>query len=139
MKILRKSALFVLIASALALCAGAALAKLSRGTTMSAIKVESRWGNEKFNAASFKTASPATRAQMAADLMRKNPFKGKTTLQVRETLGGWDGFYHLDMFPAYLISDEGDEAWQLVFMLDRHNLVKEVIVHKNGTPASFLN
>lgn len=123
------------------ICMAAAFAsaqKILRGHILSISEVEKKWTPQAFDEAKFKKANAADRAKMAADLIKRNPYKGKTSVDVRNSLGSWDGFYHFDIFPAYLIGAE-EENWQLVFILDRHNKVDRVVVHENGTPASWLN
>lgn len=102
---------------------------------MSVAQVEKRWGTALFDPQKFKTSDISQKAAMAADLIKKNPFKNSTPAQVRERLGDWDGFYRFDSFPAYIIHDGLDtDTWQLVFLLDRHRRVTEIMMHRNGTP-----
>jgi len=106
-----------------------------RGETMSVSKAEKKWGKREFGAEQFKSASEANRASMAASLIRnKKQFIGKDRSEIRKLLGDYSGHYVSGMFPTYLIQDAikiGDEAWQIVFLLDADEKVKDIVVHKN--------
>lgn len=99
-------------------------------------EVEKKWGRQLFNAEQFKTGSEDMRAKMAASLMKNKSLPGKTPLEIWTLLGRHDGYYFSDLIPTYIIHDEstkGGETWQIVFLLDRNNKVKDIRVHKNGS------
>lgn len=106
-----------------------------RGETLSKAQVTERWGDTAFDAEKFKNGNEAIRSKMAASLLR-NPaaFTGLDALDIRKTLGNFDGFYFRDNFPTYIIhteTDNSDSTWQLVFLLDNKFKVSSIIVHKN--------
>jgi len=71
---------------------------------------------------------------MAYSLTQKNPYIGKPITAVRDSLGGPDGYYFSDIYPAYIINEpknKGDDVWQIVFLIDKTRNISEVIVHKN--------
>jgi hypothetical protein len=106
-----------------------------RGETMSLSRVEKKWGKKEFKADLFKQASEADRAAMAASLVKnKKQFIGKDRSEVRSLLGDYSGHYISGLFPTYMIQDAvkiGDEAWQIVFLLDANEKVRNIVVHKN--------
>lgn len=106
-----------------------------RGETMSQSKVEKKWGSSPLNLEEFRNGELKSRAKMAFSLLKdQKKFFGKDVWEVRKEFGDPDGFYFKDMFPAYIIDEgvgEDPDTWQVVFMLDKHNKVSEIIVHKN--------
>jgi hypothetical protein len=108
------------------------------GKTMSLKEAEKRWGKKEFSAAEFKTASVDDRAKMAASLIskKKDLYVGKPIHIIRNELGGHDGYYFTDWIPAYVIlmgRKLGEETWQVVFLPDEKDLIKDIIIHKNGS------
>ena len=106
-----------------------------RGPVMSSSEVKKKWGDKKFDAKSFKEGSIETRASMAYDLLkRQDEFVGKNYFEIRTILGDYSGYYFSDMYPVYLIQEgrtHKEETWQIVFLIDRNEKIKEIIVHKN--------
>lgn len=108
---------------------------LPQETFLTLKDVKKRWGHSNFDAAKFKNGSSEQRAKMAASIL-ENPkhFVGKTVPELREMLGEQTGYYRLDMFPAYLIEEgkvQGDESWQILFLLGDEYRIREIKVHKN--------
>lgn len=106
-----------------------------KGQTLTETEIVRRWGKQKFTISSFVDGSLEQRAAMAADLT-KNPklFVGKNALEIKALLGPFSGHYFNESYPTYLIqrgTDAKPESWQLVFLIDRHSKVKDIIVHKN--------
>lgn len=105
------------------------------GKTMSMEEVGKRWGKAELNIEAFNKGDERIRASMAYSLLAKQAqYKGKFVLDIRKEFGSPDGFYFSDVFPAYLIQraqSKADEAWQIVFLLDKDRKVKKIIVHKN--------
>lgn len=103
-------------------------------TFMSFSEAKKRWGEDPFDAELFKNGDESARAKMALSIV-KNPtvFIGKTAPELRQMLGSQTGYYRFDMNPAYLISrdEEGEDTWQLLFLLDRNYKIKTVKIHKN--------
>ena len=104
-------------------------------TLMPTNEVCKRWGDQKFSIEKFKSGSESERAKIACDLLKnQNQFKGFDLLKLRNTLGGHDGFYFTDAFPAYMIysaSSSNENSWQIVFLLNREKKVDEIVVHRN--------
>ena len=116
--------------------AGFVLAKqLWRGKLMTTTEVCKKWGEKEFDAKAFKNATPDLRASMTCSLLKnQKPFIGKDISEIREILGDHDGYYFSDMYPAYLIQvgkNHTEESWQIVFMIDKDDDIKEIVVHKN--------
>jgi hypothetical protein len=94
---------------------------------------QKKWPSKIFSAIEFKTGSPATRAKMAVSAIKSQIFKGDGILSVREKLGTPDGYFFNDTVLAYQIelwTEAKKESWQLVFVPDEQNKVKEVKIHK---------
>lgn len=106
-----------------------------RGPTMSVSDVKKKWGDKKFDIDSFKNGTVNERSSMAYDLLkRQKEFKGKFYFKIRKLLGDYSGHYFSDMYPTYIIQEgktHEEETWQLVFLIDRNEKIKEIIVHKN--------
>ncbi len=106
-----------------------------QGKTLPLDAVAAKWGKEKLDPQKFKTGPEAERAKMAYSLLKsKSAYVGKHILAIRDQFGAPDGFYFSDVFPAYLIqtaNNPGEEAWQIVFLVDTARNVTDVIVHKN--------
>ena len=106
-----------------------------RGETISESEVEKKWGLEEFSAEKFKSAAIEQRAKMAASLLKnKKNFIGQDRSEIRKTLGNYSGYYISGMYPTYLIQDKTDnsnEAWQLVFLIDAKGKITDIISHKN--------
>ncbi len=126
----------VLVSTIVILSAGFVLAKqLWRGKLMATSEVCKKWGEKPFEATLFKSGNTETRASMACSLLKNpKPMLGKDILEIRGLLGDHDGYYFSDMYPAYLIQigkNHSEESWQVVFMIDKNEDVKGVVVHKN--------
>lgn len=128
----------LIIASSLVLLSSLSLAIAKhfwRGETMSTERVCKTWAERPFDSKLFAGADESMRASMACSLLKsQRNFVGKDRAEIRKDLGDFDGFYFTDMFPAYMIQSgksKDEESWQIVFLLDRHEKVSEVIVHKN--------
>lgn len=122
-----------IVVSALMLFSIISLAKsFWRGETLTAIQVEKKWSKQELNVSLFKNGDYGVRAQMAAALLKQqSQFYGLNLSEVREKFGMPDGFYFTDIYPAYIIQMKPKDVWQIVFLLDKKNLVNEIIVHKN--------
>ncbi len=105
-----------------------------KGTTLSAPEVKKRWGSEKLDFSKFKNGSTKDKSSMAYAIINDKTLIGKPIEFVRENLGSPDGFYFIDIYPAYIIQEGGnhnEETWQIVFKLNSKYQVKEVFIHKN--------
>ncbi len=105
-----------------------------RGETLSATKVKKRWGQQSVDLAKFKNTKIENRANMAFNIMTDKSYIGKSVEEIRELFGSTDGFYFIDIYPAYLIQKDQlpkDETWQIVFRLNSKYKVRDIIVHKN--------
>jgi hypothetical protein len=126
--------LLLIVITTLALTAFAA-DHFWRGKTLSADEVGKRWGKTELNIEKFQKGDEKVRAAMAYSLLKnQGQYKGKFVLDIRKDFGSPDGFYFSDVFPAYLIQrahSQNEEAWQIVFLLDKDRKVQKVIVHKN--------
>lgn len=125
----------ILIASSAILFSAFAIAQLWSGKTLSAAQVQKKWGNKPLVEAEFKTAQPLQRAEMAYQILsNKKKYIGMDVDEIRKTFGAPDGFYFIDVYPAYIIQEgktQKDETWQIVFMLNGQYKVRDVIAHKN--------
>ena len=128
---MKKLLLVIALVSATALAAN----QFWFGKTMDPAKAEARWGHDEFRPQAFKAATPEARAKMAASAVRnKRLWIGKSLPEVRQELGSHDGYYFTDSIPAYLVQiaeTAADETWQVVFLPDNKNRVKDVIIHRN--------
>jgi hypothetical protein len=107
---------------------------IPREEFMDAAEAQRRWGSRAFESKAFKEGDMATRSQMAASILKTQPFVGQDVNVLRESLGTQDGFYRMDMFPAYLIQtaqSRKDESWQILFRLGSEYRIKDVKIHKN--------
>ena len=105
-----------------------------RFTTMSVSEAKIKFGKLEFNEKEFFSGTIETRAKMAASLVEKNPFKGKTIHSVFEALGPSDGHYFSERIPAYFIfrrEKNNEDSWQILFMPDENDKIKETVIHKN--------
>lgn len=104
------------------------------GKTMTAHQVKQRWGSSAFDEVKFKTADPQQRARMAYSLMTSSRLRGLDSIEIRERLGDFGGYFLSESYPTYLIQiaeEKSEESWQIVFLINRARKTKEVIVHKN--------
>lgn len=120
----------------LSLAGGIAMSfDLWRGKTMALQEVKTKWGNENFDAKKFKEGDFKTKAKMSYSLLKnEKSWIGKDVDEVRSSLGTPDGFYFVDIHPAYIIQNgqtRKDETWQIVFLLDNHYKVKKMFMHLN--------
>ncbi len=106
-----------------------------RGETLSVSGVCKKWPGVDFKPELFQKGDQKIRASMACSLVKKQSrYLGKDRSEVRKDLGNFDGFYFSDMFPTYMIErgkSRSEDSWQIVFLLDRHEKIAEVVVHKN--------
>lgn len=96
--------------------------------------VKKRWGNEKLEYDKFKNGDVSIKAKMAYSIILDRSLINKNVKFIREKFGSPDGFYFIDIYPAYIIqegSKSKDETWQIVFKLDIHFNFRDIIVHKN--------
>ncbi len=101
-------------------------------TYMTAGQAQKKFGQASFDAAKFKTGREKTRGEMAADMLIKKTFNGKTLKSVADLLGPPDGYFENKGIPAYLISTTEKDIWQIVFLPDKDwKTVSEVKIHKN--------
>lgn len=124
------------ILGAIAVFSGLVFAKqLWRGKLMKTSDVCTKWGTTAFDAKIFKNGNIETRASMACSLLKNPaPLLGKDISEIRSLLGDHDGYYFSDMYPAYMIQvgkNQSEESWQIVFMINKKESIKEIVVHKN--------
>ena len=107
------------------------------GELMSVKRVCKKWGREALDIGRFKTAGEdeSARAGMTCSLIRsKTRYIGKKGWEIRKIFGDYSGYYFSDMFPTYLIERakrEGQDSWQIVFLLNKAGEVSDIVVHKN--------
>lgn len=104
------------------------------GKTMKKTEVQKKWGTEKLDLEKFKNGEREIKAKMTFSIMTDKTFIGKSIDFIREKFGPPDGFYFIDIYPAYIIQEgtnSKEETWQIVFKLNEKYEVREVIVHKN--------
>jgi hypothetical protein len=106
-----------------------------RGETMPLAQVEKTFGHDEFSETAFRMANIEKRASMAASLIKhKSYYAGTSGWEIRKRLGDYSGHYFSEMYPTYLIheaKDRADDTWQLLFVIDADEKVKDIIVHKN--------
>ena len=70
---------------------------------------------------------------MACSLLEnQNEYIGKSTLEIRNIFGNYDGYYISEAYPVYAIGDtgaSGQDVWQILFLLDRHRRISEIVVY----------
>ena len=75
------------------------------------------------------------RAKMACSLLKsQKKFYGKDVTEIRDLFGDYTGHYFVDRSPAYIIgpvSAQDKNTWQVVFLINRKDKIKKIIVHKN--------
>lgn len=104
------------------------------GKTMKKDEVQKKWGSEKLDFEKFKTGDRETKAKMAFSILSDKTIVGKSIDFIREKFGPPDGYYFIDIYPAYIIQEgtnSKEETWQIVFKLNEKYEVREIIVHKN--------
>lgn len=105
-----------------------------RGTTLSPKEVKAKWGDLPYNSTQFKEGSALIKSKMAYRILTDKSLLGKPVKYIRETFGSPDGFYFIDIYPAYIIQEgqkAGEDTWQIVFMLNNQYRVRDIILHKN--------
>ena len=108
-----------------------------RGETMSQKKVCEKWGQVPLDIAKFKVSEDqeSIRASMACALLKNQKhYIGKDIREIQKLFGSYSGHYFSDMIPTYLIETaqkRGEDTWQIVFLIDRHEKISQIIVHKN--------
>ena len=96
-----------------------------------------RWGERPLVVAVFRSAEEdeSTRAGMACSLLKnQDDFVGMHWLEIRPLFGNPTGYFDTEMVPTYMIETaktRTQDAWQIVFLLNRDRKVSEVVVHKN--------
>ena len=104
---------------------------------LSTYEVCRRWGERPLDIAAFRAAEgdESTRAAMACSLLRtQDDYVGMHRLEIRPLFGDPDGYYYTELQPAYLIETAksmDENSWQIVFLIDRDDKVRKVVVHKN--------
>jgi hypothetical protein len=98
---------------------------------LSSQEATARWGQKLFAADKFKSGAPGIRAQMAADIVKKNLFSGKSVREVWAALGPHDGHFKSDVVPAYILNEDTNDVWQLVFLVDMDRKVTKAVIYKN--------
>lgn len=98
---------------------------------MSSNEAISKWGSQKFDSNIFKNGDILIRAKMASDLLENNQFRGKSVKEVWEALGHHDGHFKNDVVPAYILNDDENDVWQLVFLVDQKRFVTSMAIYKN--------
>ncbi len=104
------------------------------GKTMSAQAVKTRWGSDSYDLKKFKEGSYSVKSKMAYSIMSDKTLINKSYEEIREMFGGNDGFYFIDTYPTYIIQrgkNHSEETWQLVFRMNNHFKVRDIIMHKN--------
>ncbi len=107
------------------------------GDLMGEKKVCERWGEQALDVKKFKLAGEdsSLRAKMTCSLIKnKQKFIGKNIGEIRKLFGSYDGHYFIDLSPAYLIeiaSKREQDSWQIVFLIDRHEKISDIFVHRN--------
>ena len=108
-----------------------------RGETMNQKKVCETWGQAPLDVAKFKVSEDQEliRASMACALLKNQKhYIGKDIREIQQLFGSYSGHYFSDMIPTYLIETaqkRGEDTWQIVFLIDRHEKISQIIVHKN--------
>ena len=108
-----------------------------RGETMNQKKVCEKWGQTPLDIAKFKVSEDqeSVRASMACALLKNQKhYIGKDIREIQQLFGSYSGHYFIDMSPAYIIGPthiEDPNTWQIVFLIDRHEKISQIIVHKN--------
>ena len=94
-----------------------------------------KWGDKNFEMTDFKNGTMALKATMACSILKNQEFFiHKNNSEIREMLGDYDGYYFSEMYPTYLIQvgkNHSEESWQLVFMINKDENIKDIVVHKN--------
>ena len=130
-----KKIIFILLVSFISFGIVAKTKNFWRGEFLPTEKVCDKWGKMAFDGEKFKSASESDRAKMACDLIKnQKKFLNKDRAEIRKLLGDYDGFYFSDMFPSYMIETakaDGQDSWQIVFLLNKKEAVKDIVVHKN--------
>lgn len=90
-----------------------------------------KWGYLKFDSKQFKSGDHTMKSKMASDLLNNNPYSGKPVSAVWEDLGYHDGHFKNDVVPAYILNEDENDVWQLVFLLDENRIVTKTAIYKN--------
>lgn len=98
---------------------------------LSAIEAEKKWGFLKFDSKQFKSGDFSIKSKMSSDLLKNNPYVGKPVSIVWEDLGYHDGHFKNDVVPAYILNEDENDVWQLVFLLDENRIVTKSSIYKN--------
>ncbi len=129
--------LFLILASLWGItwvCFGAGQVYLEQGKFLNLEETKKKWGQKSFLGEAFKAGTAKDRAPMVYDLIKRKIFVGKTAVEVRSLLGPTSGYFWSEQIPTYFVEEgwsEKKDSWQLVFLIDENERVKEVRVHKN--------
>ncbi len=104
---------------------------------LSVSEVCRRWGERPLDVAAFRSWEwgELTRAAMACSLLKnQDDYVGMDGSEIMTLFGEPSGYYYSETHPAYMIvvaKTRGQDAWQIVFLMDDDWKVSEVVVHKN--------
>lgn len=98
---------------------------------LSANEAIKKWGYLKFDSKQFKSGDYLTKSKMASDLLNNNLYEGKSVSDVWEGLGYHDGHFKNDVVPAYILNEDENDVWQLVFLVDENRIVTKTAIYKN--------
>jgi hypothetical protein len=98
---------------------------------MSAEAALERWGHDVFDAKKFKAGDFSLRAKMAYEILQNQPYAGKSVQALRRELGGNEGYYKNDVVPAYILNQDLNDIWQIVFLVDTNRNVTKAVIYKN--------
>jgi hypothetical protein len=90
-----------------------------------------RWGHDEFDAKKFKAGDFSLRAKMAYEVLQNQPYAGKSVQVLRRELGGNEGYYKNDVVPAYILNQDLNDIWQIVFLVDTNRNVTKAVIYKN--------
>lgn len=101
------------------------------------LEAEILWGSKQLNEIEFHNGSPATRASMAADLIRSKKFIGERCDSIPEILGEETGnYYHSDSNSTYKLSEKQSANWILTFICGESGSIEKVIIRTSCCSTS---
>lgn len=98
---------------------------------MSAENVLERWGRAEFDPTKFKNGDFSLRSKMAYEILINQTYKGKSVQVVRRELGPNEGYFKNDVVPAYIINNDLNDVWQIVFLVDADRTITKAAIYKN--------
>ena len=105
-----------------------------RGTFLSQKEAEKKWGTKELDINSWKNGTIQDRAAMTASLLKnKKKYIRKPNTEIVTLFGKPDSYYISDLIPAYVVQEykkEGDEGWELVFLIDRNDKIIDIKAHR---------